>query len=57
MVDGIEERIAAVKQEIADLKQSQTSCVTNVEKDYRLLELEDELQDLKAEQAAAQQQD
>ncbi len=49
MTDGIEQKIEAVKQEIADLKKSQTSCTTNVEKEYRMMELEDELVDLKAQ--------
>ena len=49
MTDSIEQKIEAVKQEIADLKKSQTSCTTNTEKEFRMLELEDELQDLKSE--------
>jgi len=56
MAEDIKEKIEAVKQAIADLKASQTSCVTNVEKEYKLMELEDEMVELKSQLTEAKQQ-
>lgn len=56
MTDDIKQQIDTVRQAIADLKASQSSCATNVEIEYQLMELEDELQELKIQLAAIKQQ-
>lgn len=50
----IRQRIEAVKRELRDIREGMVSCTTKSEKDFKILELEDELVELQ-EQLQAEQ--